>query len=291
MSKAEARRGFTLVELLVVVGIIALMISLLLPALGKARDSARQTACATNLRQVSLAMLMYIGDHEGRLPRAYSGVGGTYAWHSLLVGKKYLKVPTPTVMVPPAPPDEDFTLENDIRSILMCPETQQGARTHWGWPVQTYTNSSYRIPWRYEDTNGYPGYETSLIVDTSYTINAAQGDWTSIGVRSGNPFLAQYGSGHRLNVSRRMVEFRRTADLMMFADGWGWKYGAYPTAVNPRHGGISKVDGGKRLANYAFFDGHVEAFNPREIWGATQTWAPSRTSRTQRPVFRIQDAR
>lgn len=64
------RRGFTLVELLVVIGIIAVMIGILLPVLSKARKSARTTVCLSNLRQMGNAWVMYMNDTKGRLPHS-----------------------------------------------------------------------------------------------------------------------------------------------------------------------------------------------------------------------------
>jgi prepilin-type N-terminal cleavage/methylation domain-containing protein/prepilin-type processing-associated H-X9-DG protein len=110
--------GFTLVELLVVVGIIAVLISILLPAMSKARDSARKTACLSNLRQAHQLIAMYANEYKDRVPvgyrgqkqfnsMIYSGTAGRFVLFGLVRTAGYM--PEPAVFYCPA--------ENDPRSI------------------------------------------------------------------------------------------------------------------------------------------------------------------------------
>ena len=72
------RNAFTLIELLVVMVIIALLVGLLLPALGRAREEARKTQCRSNLRQIGLGVNIYANDNQGYSPCVYGYRGGTY---------------------------------------------------------------------------------------------------------------------------------------------------------------------------------------------------------------------
>jgi prepilin-type N-terminal cleavage/methylation domain-containing protein/prepilin-type processing-associated H-X9-DG protein len=113
--------GFTLVELLVVIGIIALLIAILLPALNRARRQAQTSACASNMKQIVAAMINYFDDNHGRLfPLSVSYSGGLngnathptiwpngFFWATELVGQHYIAAPWVTF---PANPQLVFNI-------------------------------------------------------------------------------------------------------------------------------------------------------------------------------------
>jgi type II secretory pathway pseudopilin PulG len=117
-------RAVTLVELIVVVGIVALLAAVLLPVLGAAREAARTAECLSNLRQIGFGVEMYAGANRGFIvPAGYWGLSdghgraGGALWAGILMHGNYL--PTGVGAARPAGPDRAHVPESD--SVFRCP--------------------------------------------------------------------------------------------------------------------------------------------------------------------------
>ena len=153
--KAGRRGGFTLVELLVVIGIIALLVGILLPTLNRARESGKRVACQSNLRQLGMAFAMYTGGNRGWYPRPATGALFEHDWI-------YWQQP------PPAG-NPNRTLDNSPivpylgkrfnAAVLRCPsdDYERRVRTTTIGSVKYIYTYSYTVNgeiMRYDDTGG-----------------------------------------------------------------------------------------------------------------------------------------
>lgn len=135
-SRANANsRGFTLIELLVVIAVIAILTAMALPALSSGKGKAKQVACASNMRQIGVGMLIYADEHDGWLPGTSHSSGTNASWiYSLApyVGN------ADRIRISPADPHGDLRVRSRGTSYVMNEWTSVDARDPFGKLRESY---------------------------------------------------------------------------------------------------------------------------------------------------------
>jgi prepilin-type processing-associated H-X9-DG protein len=259
-----------------VIGIIALLISILLPSLARARESANTIKCASNMRQLVNGLLMYCNDSKGKLPPMWVDPGGGgsrpwpdgFHWGAALVQGNYLKAPN-------CYDNSTNTWKVQGNNTFECPSILS-------WDVASSANAPryprdipHFLPNRY--AVGPSGAKFGVL--TSYTVPWDRKDYAST---KSLPFCLFWdGVGGSLDsswfqkasVQRTLSMVRKAGEVVAITESTSgpayYKYGPtdpsptptyYPRANAARHG--KPVNNGyDGITNLAFFDGHVASFS------------------------------
>ncbi|MGA2584437.1 MAG: type II secretion system protein [Tepidisphaeraceae bacterium] len=207
--KTHRRKGFTLVELLVVIGIIAVLISILLPALGKAREQANAIKCASNLRAIGQGIANYLTDYRNVFPPSNFYVGltivngvqlpakptqGYVHWSSFLYGDH-----------PLFSQSDPSLLSSHGWQIFQCPDLDNGGLP----PANTYPGNSDGLA-----NEAGPGVIDLQAPRMSYMLNEALTPRSifTVNFRNGNPRYYHFVSAGKV---------RDSADTIMATEMWG----------------------------------------------------------------------
>jgi prepilin-type N-terminal cleavage/methylation domain-containing protein len=242
--------AFTLVELLVVIGIIAILISILLPALNRVRAAGMETACLSNLRQIGQALNLYVGESKGMLPIAPYRDENNLAVpeHVLLYRKLYQDKPT----------------DNGDRSAFRCPAMRE---------VEPNFSTSTSSFGRNIGPCTYLGVVYQFV--NSYSINSGGSYWKDAST---------------IQFPAKVTQIRQSSKIIYAYDGRGSfrtdqgftgvpnNTNAYRTAIQgeiddhliPRHGPRTTTPRNMfKYVNALYIDGHATTSVPGYVAGVT----------------------
>jgi prepilin-type N-terminal cleavage/methylation domain-containing protein/prepilin-type processing-associated H-X9-DG protein len=211
-------RGFTLAELLVVISIIVLLIGLSVPALSRARESAKRAKCLSNVRQLRIALQLYADSHDGRVPPRDYDEGAVWVdrLESYYANRKLLRCPTDRRGV-----DQSYLMNGFIDYFVM-----HSFRGNWDEFFGAYKSG------------GFAGIRLSSIPKQAETIAIGEKRADSDDDAYMDIWPAQYGSDHLTEVAhgkhRSGGNERDGGSNYAFADGSA-RFLRYGAAFSPKN--------------------------------------------------------
>jgi prepilin-type N-terminal cleavage/methylation domain-containing protein len=251
--RLRPRCAFTLVELLIVLGIIAALAGLLLPAVGRARETARRAQCLDNVRSLAHAALLYASDNDGVLPAAVSSNGIT-SQQSPLVNA-----------LPPGSPTRNGLIVLPSIGALLDPYLS-GNRDVWRCP--SAFDGSYVLtgPHPYTATRAIdtPGQTALNEFEPNYDYLSAK-QFITAAMRAGpiadatrlRMWAARSVSGLRIN---QLTPIDHSGSVVLFHD-WDSGYHTQRRATNI----YTSTDNWHYFESFGFLDGHAEGRPYRNV--------------------------
>jgi prepilin-type N-terminal cleavage/methylation domain-containing protein/prepilin-type processing-associated H-X9-DG protein len=257
------RSGFTLIELLVVIAIIAILAALLLPTLGRAKAAAKNTACKSNLRQLGLALNMYVIEYD-----KYPGNGALYRGGTFQQvpadGMKWLK----PYLGGRSNPDVSHldALGSQLPTVFSCPAVEPS------------------------ETPGLFGNPSKKVYLLNYGYNELGTGWNNVQLRLGLGFTVDTLDTIIIPELPKQAwyivtpgDVQNPGDMIAIGDGRSWLYpNRLPDGIGMGSDTGSVLGHHSGHANISFCDGHVE-YAKREKWVEASESARRRWNNDNQP--------
>ena len=212
-SRSRLRHAFTLIELLVVIAIIAILAAMLLPALGRAKGTAIQTKCLSNLKQLNLAMVLYCADNKDKTPGRDSVPGQVIWWWYKELDKAYAGI-------------NRLSSSNDV--VFTCPKDR-------GWKG----HPPYEMPHYWNPLLDYGSYVFNG-VDNANTVHMLDVSLPTVKHPSRTVLMAEWPihwsySWHKSLTGELNIPYNDAVNNVSFVDGHAKYIKLYNDPANPAY--------------------------------------------------------